>query len=104
MAVLTLPVRSDFDRFAFQVDLQGTLYNLAFRWNDRAGAWFFTLADADGDPIVAGKRVSVDVPLLRNVTDARRPAGEILALDTNGAGDPAQSDLGGRVVVVYVEG
>lgn len=103
MAVLTLPTRADFDRYSFTVELEGSIYAFTFRWSTREGAWYFDLADANGDLVVAGQKVTVDTPWLRNVQDARKPPGDLFALDTNGGGEPVQADLGTRVVLVYVE-
>lgn len=84
--------------------LDGRDYVLAFRWNQRAGSWTLDLADQDGAAIASGCVLVAGYPLLKGVTDARRPPGELAVLDTFGLDDldPAFSDLGTRFVLVYV--
>jgi len=84
--------------------LDGRDYVLAFRWNQRAGAWTLDLADQDGAAILLGRTLVAGYPLLKGVTDTRRPPGELAVLDAFGLDDldPAFSDLGTRFVLVYV--
>jgi hypothetical protein len=104
MAVLTLPARTDLRAYSFQVELEGALYLFALRWNARAASWFMDITDTSGAPVIAGRRVVIDWPLLRTVVKENRPPGEILAVDTTNAGtDPGLDELGARVQLVYVE-
>lgn len=84
--------------------LDGVEYILAFRWNGRAAKWFFSLYDQSGDPIVEGVKVVADFPLLRPVSDTRKPPGDLIALDTTGEGrDPGLGELGDRVILTYLD-
>lgn len=104
MATLALPLRNDVPYFDFFVELEGVTYGFAFRWNHRAKAWFVDLKDADDQPIVSGARVVVDFPLFIRSADPRRPPGLFIVTDTTGKRiDPGEHDLGGRVMVLYVE-
>lgn len=86
-----------------QVLLDGREFVVELRWNERAGAWFMAVSDAEG-LILAGRRVVVDFPLLSRFASPRLPDGELFAIDTSGAGlDPGRDDLGSRVDLVYVE-
>lgn len=101
MAV-TLPVLLDTPYFSIETQLDGVLYSMTFRWNDRAGQWFVDIADAANDPIVSGIALVADFPLARRCRDPRMPPGALFAVDTTGAGlDPAETDLGRRVTLVY---
>lgn len=87
--------------------LDGVEFELTFRWSQRAGHWTLDVADAEGVPIRHGLALLVGVPLLRGVIDSRRPAGELIVVDTTGASDadPGFSDLGApgaRFVLAYV--
>lgn len=87
--------------------LDGVSFVLAFRWSQREGRWVLDVADAEGVMIRAGLALVADQPLLRGVVDARRPAGELIVVDTTGAGDidPGFDDLGApgaRFVLMYV--
>ena len=85
--------------------LGGADYLLRFRWSQREGHWLLTLSDSDGVAIVSGVVLVTAVYLLKRVTDARRPAGELLVVDTSGANDvdPAFDDLGDRFGLLYLE-
>lgn len=104
--MLTIPCEpAGAARWTQRTELGGREYLLSFQWSQRAGRWLFTLADQDSADIVTGQPVVVDWPLLgRRVVDARRPPGELVAVDTTGAGaDPGFADLGARVVLVYFD-
>lgn len=101
--IRTVPLTSDVENFTQVTALDGTNYVFVFRWNERAQAWHFDLYTEDGEPIAMGVRVVVSWPLLRRCVSARRPPGELIAVDTTGQGDPGRSDLGARVQLQYIE-
>lgn len=104
MATLVLPVRSDVAAFDFETDLEGRSFTFAFRWNARAGLWFVSIYDAIGAPVVEGRAVVLGSDLRGLGVDPRRPPGSVLAVETDGEiRDPGRRDLGGRVLIVYVE-
>ena len=87
--------------------LDGVSYVLTFRWVQREGHWLLDVADAEGGAIRSGLALVADQPLLRGVVDARRPAGELVVVDTTGASDldPGFGDIGApgaRFVLQYV--
>jgi hypothetical protein len=83
--------------------LGGRDYTLTFDWRQRSGTWCLSLGDANGNLFFIGTLV-VNWRLLQLVTDARRPPGELLLLDTTGAGqDPDFSGLGTRWQLTYLE-
>ena len=84
--------------------LAGVDYLLSFQWSQRAGRWYLSLADADGNPIATSRLVTTSWRLLRGVTDPRRPPGDLVCIDTFGQGwDPGFSDLGARFTLVYAD-
>lgn len=103
MAILVIPTTTDVPHYSVQVELDGALFTFTLRWNERAGAWFMTVADANDETIVAGIKVVVNFPLLRKLVAENRPAGEIYAVDPTHDGDPGRNDLGGRVLLMYKE-
>lgn len=103
MSILALQLTSDAERFTQTVSLDGSAYQLTFAWNNRAQSWNLDVAAGDGEPIASGLRVSVGWPLLRRCVHARRPPGELMAIDATGGGDPGRDDLGVRVTVHYIE-
>lgn len=110
---LRIPTSTELSIYRQTTSLDGRDYIFRFRWNQREGTWFFSLSDAEDDPIVEGVKVIVQLPLLRLVTDPRKPPGIILALDTQAeetdfsaspkttAQDPGLFELGERVTLLY---
>jgi len=84
--------------------LDGVDFTLTFRWSQRDGHWLMDLADAEGVAIRSGLTLATSIPLLRGIVDTRRPAGELIVVDSTGASDldPGFSDLGSRFVLMYV--
>lgn len=103
MATLTLGSSTSDRAFNFQAKINGVVFDFTLTWNERDAHWYLDLNDADGAPIRSGVKVVVDWPLLKGCVDARRPVGDVVALDTDGAGDPLITDLGGRVLFLYNE-
>lgn len=88
-----------------QVELDGVTFTLAFRWNGRAEAWFFSLMDAEEQPLAMGRRLVLDFPLLARFRRNRAslPAGQFVAVDTANTGvEAGLQDLGTRVQVLYI--
>jgi hypothetical protein len=85
--------------------LDGVTLTFRFRYNERAGAWFFDVLDEDEDPIIYGRKITVSWPLFGwRELDTRLPGGRLLACDTtDGDTDPLLEDFGTRVVLQYVE-
>jgi hypothetical protein len=104
-----IPIVRDVDdasHFDLQAQLDGVTYTLEFRWNDRLGAWFMNVLDAEGvEAHMVGVRVVADYFFPRHLVD-RSPPGLFLALDTGAAmgfgEDPGFDDLGSRVQLWYI--
>lgn len=107
MATLEIPVDSVDAHYDLQVTLDGVALIHEYRWNARSEAWYIDILTADGEVIVAGRKVVIDWPLMMygfRDSDDRLPRGELFAIDTSGAGlRPGRNDLGGRVKVYYSE-
>lgn len=98
-----LPLRTDLPHYSFSLELEGRAFGFEFRWNGRAGRWVFSVYDADGTLLLAGRHLVLGYPLLARFADPRLPAGELVAVDTTGTGvPPGLADLGGRVQLLYV--
>lgn len=105
MSTVRIPVDSVSANFTLRCELDAVEYEFTFRFNERDGTWFMSLADIEGDPIVEGVPLRVNLPLLMDVPDVRKPGGLLMALDTSGTGvDPGRYDLGDRVVLTYGDG
>jgi hypothetical protein len=105
MAILQIPVTSYPDQ-TVSVTLEGLLVTLKVRWNERATSWFMDIIDDAEEPILTGRRIMVDWPIVFGgaIHDERMPPGTFYATDTSGAGiDPLVDDLGTRVLLLYIE-
>lgn len=101
---LILSAGSDAPHYDFSATLEGRLFTFELRWNERSGAWFLSLFEANGAPIFSGRRVVIGTNLLGRSADARLPRGTLLAYDTSDANrDAGREDLGGRVQILYWE-
>lgn len=99
-----VPITSDFDDYFFTINLDGTIYQLSFRWNSRMLKWFIALALEDGTPIVDMRPVIADWPPFARFRRPNIPKGELIFIDTSGSNtDPGHDDLGDRVILVYLE-
>ena len=94
--------------------LDGRAYIPPFLHNQRLGRWFLDIADQDGVAIGSGLRLVANYPVIRKLTDARRPPGEIYAIDLEGGGDdtdalgaiardPGLGELGARFTLLYFD-
>ena len=84
------------------VSLDNVPYFLDLDWSDTSASWFASLylqTHTDPIPVVQGRRVSKGWPLLVGVVGVPRPSGDLVAA---GPGDdPAQADLGTRILLYY---
>lgn len=105
MAVLSLPLRDDYESLSYTLTLDGVDYVLAFEWCARAGLWHLDMSAADGTPLLQGRPLVVDWPLLWQVHgNPALPAGELVAEDMQGLGvNPGRVGLGTRWRVLYYE-
>ena len=104
MATIIIPVTNEPESTA-TYSLEGVNYGFGFRYNERAGAWFFDLSTDTGTALVTGRKVVVSSMLFgwREVND-NMPPGVLFALDTSDQNlDPTLEDFGTRVVLVYLE-
>lgn len=104
MAVLELPIRADLPAYDFTVELDGTVYTLALRYNERMARWIMDLMTSDGVQIISG------IPLLTNCDLIGRfrynivPPGKFLAYDTSGNDANAERlTFGEPIVLLYEE-
>jgi hypothetical protein len=104
MASILIPVTSDADSVA-TYSLDDVNLTFRFRYNDRAGAWFFDVSDESGNAIISGRKIVVSWPLMGwRETDTRLPGGRLFACDTTDHDlDPTEDDLGTRILLNYIE-
>lgn len=114
MAVLKIPTSTVLSSYTQRTALDGRDFILRFQFNQRLGRWHLSIYDQDDAPIALGLRCSANTPLIRRLTNARRPVGEIYVIDLEGGGDdtdalaliardPGLGELGARFIAVYFD-
>ncbi len=90
--------------YSITVQLDANTYTLEFNWNDRQSAWFFNLLDVDGNPVLMGRKVVLNLPMLHEFVGSQFPTGDFLAFDSSPSGNvvPGLNDLGARVIMYYL--
>jgi hypothetical protein len=89
--------------YVFSVSLEGLSFRLEFNWNDREGQWYFNLLDTNNNPLVTGRKVVLDMPMIGRFPYTNLPNGDFMAIDTSGQQiPPSLNDLGDRVLFVYL--
>lgn len=86
--------------------LDGTQYQLTFRWNHRTKTWSLDLDDSAGTAIVHGMRLMVGVPILNryHYLDSCPPGELIVTSQTSDDSPPGLEDLadGARCQLIYI--
>jgi hypothetical protein len=106
MAIFRIPTATDpaMSNYRQRTTLDGQQFVLRFRWNVRGSYWSMDVHDVDDVPLASGVKVVPGIPLLRLVTDRRRPPGAIMAVDFTGRGEaPGLTELGRGVVLYYFD-
>jgi hypothetical protein len=107
MAVLELPVRSDFPAYQFKVTLDGVVFQLSFNFNQRLSRWTMDIADDLGTEIVNGIALMSGYPISAQYVEDAMPAGLFALIDStvpDGVGRSADADdLGNDIKLLYEE-
>jgi hypothetical protein len=103
MAVREIVLDAAEPHFTTQVALDGVSWSLEFEWMEAPGAWFFTLYDAAGRAVVAGRRVVMDWPLTMRYRARNAPLGNLVFRDRSGGSAPGRAELGQRCKLYYVD-
>lgn len=99
-----IPTTSRLSSFTQIVTLDGEQYGLRFLWNARAERWFLSVSDAEGLPLITGRKLCSDRPWAAHETLATAPPGKLWVYATGGGdADPGLRDLGERVAMMYVD-
>lgn len=105
MALLRLATRADFPSYNQRVELDGVIYNLIIRYNERMARWILDIQDQEENDILIGIPMLTGVPLLQQYTKTDLPPGDFLLLHRDGTDINAErEDLGDSVNLYYQEG
>lgn len=101
--MIILPVEPGLARYTFQCELDRVSFNFALEWTDRDSGWYMSIRDVVGAPLLSGRRVVLNYPLINLYREAGLPLGSIMALDSTGTDtEPGYADLGDRVYLAYI--
>lgn len=103
MTLSIVPTATDEQYYSEEVILDGTPYELTFRWNARASLWYMDIRLLNGTPVQLGVPVTTRAFLTRQTRISIAPQGELWAVEQDGNAQDAQEfDLGDRVVLFYI--
>lgn len=95
------------DFYAFSQELDGIDYAFTFYWNERAAAWFMSVALTDGTVLLSGNKVTSGITLFEWWVDQVNTfRGMMFVRDSSGTdADPGRYDLApdGRCTIYYLE-
>jgi len=104
MSDFTIPVAETTDSFIEQVDLDGLIYDLQFRWNKRDNHWFMDIG-RNGVFLLLGIKLVHSSDLIsefERIEDL--PEGILSIEDLDGFySDPDDTNFGDRVQLRYTE-
>lgn len=101
--MIVLPCQPGAARYNFQCDLDGSSFTFSFEFNDRDSGWYMSIADVNQTPLLLGRRIVLNYPLINIYRAAGLPAGDIVAFDSTGKNiEPDLLDLGDRVALCYI--
>ncbi len=104
MATLELPVRSDLPAFTFRQELEGSVYTLGFRFNERIAQWIMDILSEQEVPIVMGIPVLTEVEMTERFKYLSIPQGYFVCIDETGKQrNPDRDTFGDEVKLLYVE-
>lgn len=103
MPVFIIPVSDTLTNYEFEVSLDGVIFQLRLKFNNRSQAWFMDLFDANGVALRSGIRLVSDWFPLRLFQGEGRPARDMLtiAIADQGISAPNEDQLGVDVLLVY---
>lgn len=104
MAFLEIPIRSDIPAYNFQINLEGIIYTLGFRYNSRLERWVMDVKDVDEVALVTGVPLLYGIPLLDRYKNPALPPGTFILIDeTNAERNPTRDGLGEDYKLLYKE-
>lgn len=107
MFMLPTSKSKDDDFYSFSQEMDGIDYVFTFYWNERATAWFLSVALTDGTELLSGNKVTTGTNLFEWWVDQVNSfRGALLVRDSSGTdADPGRYDLApdGRCTIFYLE-
>lgn len=86
MTLVVIPLSGGaYAAYTQTTSLDGKDFSMLLEWNWRCAAWFLSLFDSDGAPVLESQKLVIDADLLHGVTQANRPVGKLILLEISGA-------------------
>jgi hypothetical protein len=104
MAILKIPTRRDISVYDFTIELDSVVFTISMFYNTRAGRWFFSMADIDGNPLRQGLKLVANWNLLTQWTQQGRPEGAMICANPETDDDPNRDTLEVDAFLCYDEG
>jgi hypothetical protein len=93
--------KSDSAGFSFSIPLDGDVFKLEFRYNDRDERYYLNVYDEDDALLAASVKVVKGHPLLKHVVDERRPWGDFSVIDVGANAEPTLGNLGNGIEIIF---
>jgi len=109
MALVQIPTLFGDDvapEYTEPVDILGPLYTATVRWSSRRACWTLDLLSPDGEAMITGQAIVLNVDLLTYCPPKLRPRGVLVATwvsDDETAFEAGERDLGERVKLYHYE-
>lgn len=102
MAIVKLPVSSEFPKFRFNTELDNETFIFSFRLNERMNRWIMSISDATETPLVMGTPVLLGIPAFYDqLKNPALPKGRLFAINPESANVEAGSEDLGKSVFLY---
>ena len=105
--MIVLATEQGASAYTLRATLDGSTFILELAWNERVGAWYLSILDADGVALLRSRKLATNSPILKRFRFIEGlPPGDLIACDPSESLDYAgYSDLGPDkgVELVYFE-
>lgn len=90
--------------YDYTIELDGETYRIELTWKTRQQGWYIGLYTVDETPLLLGKRLAADTPLLQRYQIDGLPPGELICVDMEDLGvEPTFESLGKRHLFWYFD-
>lgn len=70
--------------YRYAINLEGRQRNFNYYWNERVGAWYFDVKNADGTPVLLGQAIVAQYPIAGDYRlDSKDLTGYFILLPNN---------------------
>ena len=101
MAILELPTRTDVSVYDYTIELDSVVFRLSWTYNTRAGRWYLSCLDLDGNRLRDGLKVVSNWVLTQAWVQQGRPVGKFVCANPQTDDDPTRESIGTSSVMTY---